>query len=52
MKLTIIHPCVGRRVGEPYIRAWQMEPLAPAVLAGLTPPDVQVRFYDDRMEPI
>ncbi len=29
-----------------------MEPLAPAVLAGLTPPDVRVRFYDDRMEPI
>ena len=29
-----------------------MEPLAPAVLAGLTPPDVQVRFYDDRLESI
>ncbi|MBI3970591.1 MAG: radical SAM protein [Chloroflexi bacterium] len=52
MKLTIIHPCVGRRLGEPYIRSWQMEPLAPAVLAGLTPPDVQMRFYDDRMERI
>ena len=52
MKLTIVHPCVGRRTGEPYIRSWQMEPLAPAVLAGLTPPDVEVRFYDDRMEAI
>jgi radical SAM superfamily enzyme YgiQ (UPF0313 family) len=52
MKLTLIHPCVGRRIGEPYIRSWQMEPLAPAVLAGLTPPDVSVRFYDDRMEVI
>jgi radical SAM superfamily enzyme YgiQ (UPF0313 family) len=29
-----------------------MEPLAPAVLAGLTPPDVRIRFYDDRIEPI
>jgi radical SAM superfamily enzyme YgiQ (UPF0313 family) len=29
-----------------------MEPLAPAVLAGLTPSDVEVKFYDDRMEPI
>ena len=38
MRLTLIHPCVGRRAGEPYIRSWQMEPLAPAVLAGLTPP--------------
>jgi radical SAM superfamily enzyme YgiQ (UPF0313 family) len=52
MKLTIVHPCVGRRVGEKYIRSWQMEPLAPAVLAGLTPPDVKVRFHDDRMEKI
>ncbi|MBI3967924.1 MAG: B12-binding domain-containing radical SAM protein [Chloroflexi bacterium] len=52
MRLTLVHPCVGRRRDEPYIRAWQMEPLAPAVLAGLTPPDVMVRFYDDRMESI
>ncbi len=29
-----------------------MEPLAPAVLAGLTPPDVSIRFYDDRLESI
>ena len=27
-----------------------MEPLPPATIAGLTPPDVEVRFYDDRME--
>ena len=27
-----------------------MEPLPPALIAGLTPPDVEVRFYDDRME--
>jgi radical SAM superfamily enzyme YgiQ (UPF0313 family) len=52
MRLTIVHPCIGRRAGERYIRTWQMEPLAPATLAGLTPPGVDVRFYDDRMEPI
>lgn len=52
MRLTLIHPCIGRRIGEPYIRTWQMEPLAPAVLAGLTPSDVDLRFYDDRMEVI
>jgi radical SAM superfamily enzyme YgiQ (UPF0313 family) len=52
MRLTLIHPCIGRRVGERYIRTWQMEPLAPAVLARLTPPDVDVKFYDDRMEEI
>ena len=52
MRLTLIHPCIGRRVGQPYIRTWQMEPLAPATLAGLTPPDVEIRFYDDRTETI
>jgi radical SAM superfamily enzyme YgiQ (UPF0313 family) len=29
-----------------------MEPLPPATLAGLTPSDIQVAFYDDRMEAI
>lgn len=52
MRLTIIHPCIGRRVGQDYIRTWQMEPLPAATLAGLTPRDVQVRFHDDRMEEI
>jgi radical SAM superfamily enzyme YgiQ (UPF0313 family) len=52
MRLTIIHPCIGRRRGQHYIRTWQMEPLPAATLAGLTPPEVEVRFYDDRMEPI
>lgn len=52
MKLTLIHPCIGRRVDQPYIRLWQMEPLPPAVIAGLTPREVEIRFYDDRMERI
>jgi len=53
MKLTIIHPCIGRRRGERgYVRTWQMEPLPAATLAGLTPRDVEVKFYDDRMETI
>jgi len=52
MRLTIIHPCIGRRPGQAYIRTWQMEPLPAATIAGLTPRDVEVRFYDDRMETI
>ncbi len=53
MRLTLIHPCVGRWAGDTkYIRSWQMEPLAPAAIAGLTPPDIDVRFYDDRLEVI
>jgi radical SAM superfamily enzyme YgiQ (UPF0313 family) len=53
MRVTIIHPCIGRHAGDrSYIRTWQMEPLPAATLAGLTPKDVEVRFYDDRMEVI
>jgi radical SAM superfamily enzyme YgiQ (UPF0313 family) len=52
MKLTIVHPCIGRKPGQEYIRTWQMEALPAATLAGLTPKDVEVRFYDDRMEGI
>ena len=43
---------MGRRAGKGYIRTWQMEPLQPALLAGLTPPEIALRFYDDRLEPI
>jgi radical SAM superfamily enzyme YgiQ (UPF0313 family) len=52
MKLNLIYPSVGRKEGRPYVRAWQMQPLSMAVLAGLTPPDVEVRFYDDRLDTI
>lgn len=52
MRLTIIHPAIGHRIGERYIRSWQMEPLPAAAIAGLTPKDVDIRFYDDRMEKI
>jgi radical SAM superfamily enzyme YgiQ (UPF0313 family) len=53
MRLTVIHPCIGRRAGDrTYIRTWQMESLSAATIAGLTPKDVEVRFYDDRMERI
>src|SRR6056300_1721275 len=53
MRLTLIHPCIGRWAGDKtYIRSWQMEPLAPALLAGLTPSDISVQFFDDRLESI
>lgn len=52
MRLTIIHPAIGHKKDERYIRSWQMEPLPAAAIAGLTPKDVEVRFYDDRMEKI
>jgi radical SAM superfamily enzyme YgiQ (UPF0313 family) len=52
MRLTIVHPAIGHKPGEKYIGTWQMEPLPAAVIAGLTPKDVTVRFYDDRLEAI
>jgi len=52
MRITIIHPAIGHRAGEKYIRSWQMEPLPAAAIAGLTPADIEVRFYDDRLEQI
>jgi len=52
MHVTLVYPSVGRKGQTPYVRAWQMEPLSMAWLAGLTPPDVEVAFHDDRMEPI
>ncbi len=52
MRLTLVHPAIGHRRGQGYLRSWQMEPLPAAAIAGLTPPDVELRFYDDRMERI
>jgi radical SAM superfamily enzyme YgiQ (UPF0313 family) len=51
-RVVFIQPCIGRRPGQPYVRSWQMEPLAIGVLAALTPPTWERVFYDDRMEPM
>jgi radical SAM superfamily enzyme YgiQ (UPF0313 family) len=52
MRVTLIYPSVGRKEGKPYVRAWQMQPLSMAVLSSLMPPDVEIAFFDDRMEEI
>jgi len=52
MNITLIHPAIGRKIGQNYIKTWQMEPLPPAVIAGLTPKEVNIKFYDDRLEEI
>lgn len=52
MKVTLIMPAVGLKDGEGYVDSWKMEPLSMTVLAGLTPEDVAVNFYDDRLEDI
>jgi radical SAM superfamily enzyme YgiQ (UPF0313 family) len=52
IRLTIIHPCIGRKPGMDYIRSWQMEPLPAAYLAALAAPYADISFHDDRMEAI
>lgn len=50
MIILFILPAVGRKPGQPYIRSWQMEPVAIAQLASLTPARHTRLFMDDRME--
>lgn len=52
MKITFIKPNIGRMEHSLYVDQGRMEPLMLAVLAGLTPPDVECVMYDDRMEDI
>lgn len=50
MILTLIKPNIGRKGQGLYVDEGRMEPLQLGVLAALTPADVTVRMYDDRME--
>ncbi len=52
VKITLICPNFGNRGGHPLMSAAVMEPLALAVLAGLTPAGIDVRAYDERVEAI
>lgn len=52
MKVTLIKPTIGRREHSLYVDEGRMEPLMLGVLAGLTPPDIEVVLFDDRMEAI
>ncbi len=52
MKVTFIKPNIGRREHSLYVDHGRMEPLMLGVLAALTPADVEVVLYDDRMESI
>ena len=52
MHITIIHPAIGHSKTKKYVKYWQMESLPSAAIAGLTPDDVKISFYDDRIEKI
>ncbi len=51
-RLTLIYPAIGQKPGKPFVRSWQLQPLAIARLAAMTPAFWQVTFMDDRMETI
>jgi radical SAM superfamily enzyme YgiQ (UPF0313 family) len=53
MRVTFIHPCVGRRTGQTkYFPTWSLQPLPVASLAAHLPKSVERRFHDDRLEAI
>ncbi len=52
MKIMLIMPGVGRKKETTYVKTWTMEPLMIAQIASLTPDDVELVFYDDRLEQI
>lgn len=52
MKITLIKPNIGKKGDNLYVDEGRMEPLQLGILAALTPEDVKVVMYDDRMEEI
>jgi radical SAM superfamily enzyme YgiQ (UPF0313 family) len=52
VKVKLIKPTIGRQEHSLYVDEGRMEPLMLGVLAGLTPPDVELVLHDDRMESI
>ena len=52
MKITLIRPNIGRLEHSLFVDEARMEPLALGVLAALTPPDVELALYDDRLEAV
>ncbi|MBQ9625109.1 MAG: B12-binding domain-containing radical SAM protein [Clostridia bacterium] len=52
MKIILIKPNIGRREHSLYVDNASMEPLQLGILAALTPQDIEVKMYDDRLENI
>ncbi len=52
LHIILIKPNIGRREHSLYVDNASMEPLQLGVLAALTPEDIEVVMYDDRLEPI
>lgn len=52
MRITLIKPNIGRMLEGTYVDEARMEPLPLGFLAALTPKNIEIAVYDDRMEDI
>jgi radical SAM superfamily enzyme YgiQ (UPF0313 family) len=52
MQVTLIKPTMGRLAEGPFEDQAKMEPLQLGVIAGLTPAGVDIRLWDERVDPI
>jgi radical SAM superfamily enzyme YgiQ (UPF0313 family) len=52
MRVALVRPNIGRLDEGPFDDDARMEPLAIELLAGMTPPDVELGLFDDRCGPI
>lgn len=52
MKIALIKPSLGERRGRPYRTPAVLEPLVFALIAGATPPGVELRLIDERLEDV
>ena len=52
MRIALVYPNIGRKGDSLFVDGARMEPLSLAVLGGLTPADVDITLFDDRVESI
>jgi len=52
MKITLIEPAMIKSAEFSEKPSWQLTPLTLATLAGITPPDMEIEVFDDRIEAI
>ncbi|MCL1895708.1 MAG: radical SAM protein [Clostridiales bacterium] len=52
MRIALVYPNIGRKGDSLFMDGACMEPLGPAVIAGLTPAGVETVLIDDRLEEI
>ncbi len=52
MKVALVNPTIGRINNSKSYRKWVLEPLSLAALAGVTPKNIDISIFDDRIEDV